>query len=178
LVIDVEKVDAARRGDKDSFAQVYESVAPDLYKVALYTLGNSHDAEDVVSETFMEAYKGIAKMREPTSFRAWIMKILSARCKHKIAEYIVGKNTFDIEDFSVTIAEEGDLAADVSEKATVLGAMAMLSEQERLIIVLSVVNGYTTKEISRILASPQGTVSSKMHRALGKLRKMLGQQSH
>jgi RNA polymerase sigma-70 factor (ECF subfamily) len=171
----VEKVDAARRGDKDSFAQVYESVAPDLYKVALYTLGNSHDAEDVVSETFVEAYKGIAKIREPASFRAWILKILSARCKHKIAEYIAGKSNFDIEDFSVTLVEEGDLAVDVAEKATVLKAMSMLSEQERLILVLSVVNGYTTKEISRILASPQGTVSSKMHRALSKLRKILGQ---
>jgi RNA polymerase sigma-70 factor (ECF subfamily) len=176
LVIDVEKIDAARRGDKDSFAQVYESVAPDLYKVALYTLGNSHDAEDVVSETFIEAYKGIAKIREPASFRAWILKILSARCKHKIAEYIAGKSNFNIEDFSVTVAEESDIAAEAAEKATVLKAMAMLSEQERLIIVLSVVNGYTTKEISRILASPQGTVSSKMHRALAKLRKMLGQK--
>jgi RNA polymerase sigma-70 factor (ECF subfamily) len=175
LVIDVEKVDAARRGDKESFAQVYESVAPDLYKVALYTLGNFHDAEDVVSETFMEAYKGIAKIREPASFRAWIFKILSARCKHKIAEYIAGKSNFNIEDFSVTLVEEGDLAADVAEKATVLKAMSMLGEQERLILVLSVVNGYTTKEISRILASPQGTVSSKMHRALAKMRKILGQ---
>ena len=173
MVVDVEKVDAARRGDKESFAQVYESIVPDLYKVALYTLGNAHDAEDVVSETFIEAYRGIAKLREPTSFRAWIMKILSTRCKHKIAEYIRGKNQFDWEAFSATLTEEGDISADVSEQITVKKALGQLSEAERMIIALSVINGYTTKEISQIMGSPHGTVSSKLHRALAKLRKML-----
>ncbi|MDL2234047.1 sigma-70 family RNA polymerase sigma factor [Ruminococcaceae bacterium OttesenSCG-928-L11] len=173
MVIDVEKVDAARRGDKDSFAQVYESIAPDLYKVALYTLGNAHDAEDVVSETFMEAYRGIAKLREPSSFRAWIMKILSTRCKHKISEYIKSKNSFDIEAFSLSLPADGDVSADVAEQLNVMKAMSRLSEQERLILVLSVINGYTTKEISRITGSPQGTISSKLHRSLAKLRKMI-----
>jgi len=173
LVFDIQKVDAARRGDKDSFAQVYESVSSDLYKVALYTLGNAHDAEDVVSETFIEAYRGISKLREPSSFRPWIMKILSARCKHKIADYIKGKNSFDIESFSASLVAEGDVSAEITEQITVMKAMAILSEQERLIIALSVMSGYTTKEISKILGSPPGTVSSKLHRALVKLRKIL-----
>jgi RNA polymerase sigma-70 factor (ECF subfamily) len=176
LVIDVQKVDAARRGDKESFAQVYESVAPDLYKVALYTLGNSHDAEDAVSDTFVEAYRGISKLREPSSFRAWIMKILSARCKNKIAEYIQGKNQFDLESFSLTLADDADISTDVSEHITVMKALSRLSEQERLIIALSVTGGYTIKEISRITGSPQGTISSKLHRALAKLRRMLEPQ--
>ena len=81
VVIDVNKVEAARDGDRESFAQVYECIAPDLYKVALYTLGNAHDAEDVVSEAFIEAYRGIANLRDPSSFKPWMMKILSVRCK-------------------------------------------------------------------------------------------------
>lgn len=173
MVIDFDKVDAARRGDKDSFAQVYESVAPDLYKVALYTLGNSHDAEDVVSEAFIEAYKGISKLRDPTSFRAWIMKILSTRCKHKIGDYIKGKNQFDIDTFIVTPSDEEDMSEGVSEQITVMQAMSLLNEQERLIIALAVVMGYTTKEVASMLGSPQGTISSKLHRALAKMRKML-----
>jgi RNA polymerase sigma-70 factor (ECF subfamily) len=178
LVIDVQKVDAARQGDKDSFAQVYECVAPDLYRVALYTLGNAHDAEDVVSETFIEAFKGIAKLRDPASFKAWIMKILSTRCKHKISDYIKGKNQFDIESFVVTLADDSDVSSDVSEQITVMQAMARLSEQERLIIALSVIKGYTTKEVSDMLGSPQGTISSKLHRALAKMRKILETQEN
>jgi len=173
VVIDTSKVEAARLGDKDCFAQVYESIASDLYKVALYTLGNAHDAEDVVSETFIEAYRGITNLRDVGSFRPWMMKILSVRCKRKVTEYVKHKNNFDIENFMATLSDEADLSLDVSEQVTVVAALARLNSSERQIIALSVLQGYTTKEIAQILGSPQGTVSSKLHRALAKLRKML-----
>lgn len=173
MVVDTNLVEAAKQGDKDSFARVYDSIASDLYKVALYTLGNAHDAEDVVSETFIEAYKGITRLRDSASFKPWMLRILSIRCKRKIAQYIQGKKTFDIEPFITTLSENSDVSSDVSEQVTVVAAMGRLSEQERQIIVLSVLHGYTTKEIAGILGSPQGTVSSKLHRALAKLRGML-----
>ena len=172
--IDIKQVEAAQRGDKDSFALVYDAIAPDLYRVALYTLGNPHDAEDVVSETFIEAYKGIANLRDPTRFKAWMMKILSVRCKRKIAEYIKGKRQMDIESFSLTLSDDSDLSNEVSEQVTLMQALARLSEQERLIIVLSVMQGYTSREIAVVMDTPQGTVSSKLHRSMVKLRKMLG----
>jgi len=173
VVIDINKVEAARGGDKDAFAQVYESIAPDLYKVALYTLGNAYDAEDAVSETFIEAYKGIVNLRDASSFKPWMMKILSVRCKRKISEYVKHKNTFDIENFMTSLSDEADLSSDVSDQVTVVGALSRLSAMERQIIALSVLQGYTTKEIAKILGSPQGTVSSKLHRSLAKLRRML-----
>ena len=173
MVIDTEKIEAARRGDKESFAQVYETIAPDLYKVALYTLGNAHDAEDVVSETFVEAYKGITKLRNASSFKPWMMKILSIRCKRKIGEYVRGKNIFDIESFGATLPDETNLSADVTEQVTVLDALSRLNPQERMIVTLSVLQGYTTKDIAAIMCSPLGTISSKMHRTFAKLRKML-----
>ena len=173
MTIDTEIVEAARLGNKQQFARVYDMVAPDLYRVALYTLGNAHDAEDVVSETFIEAYKGISGLRDPTSFKYWIMKILSARCKRKVAEYIKGKRLLDIDSFTATLSDNDDLANDVSEQVIVLEALGRLSEQERIIISLAVVEGYTTREVAQILGSPQGTISSKLHRALAKLRRML-----
>ncbi|MCL2857489.1 MAG: RNA polymerase sigma factor [Oscillospiraceae bacterium] len=173
VVIDVNKVEAARNGDKDCFAQVYECIAPDLYKVALYTLGNAHDAEDVVSETFIEAYRGIANLRDASSFKAWMMKILSVRCKRKVAEYVKHKNTFDIEGFMTTLSDESDIGTDISEQVTVVDALGRLNSKERQIIALSVLQGYSNKEIAQILGAPQGTVSSKLHRSLVKLRKML-----
>ena len=173
MVIDISKVEAARQGDKDCFAQVYESIASDLYKVALYTLGNAYDAEDAVSETFIEAYRGITNLRDASSFKPWMMKILSIRCKRKVTEYVKQKNTFDIENFTATLSDETDLSAEVSQQVTVVSALGRLSAQEREIIALSVLQGYTTKEIASILGSPQGTISSKLHRSLAKLRKML-----
>lgn len=173
LVIDAEKIEAAKLGDKESFAQVYEAIAPDLYKVALYSLGNTHDAEDVVSETFIEAYKGIGKLRNVGSFKPWMMRILSVRCKRKIAEYVKGKQVFDIDNYITTLSDDVDLSADVSEQITVMDALARLKPQERMILTLSVLQGYRIKDIALIMGSPQGTISSKMHRTLAKLRKIL-----
>lgn len=173
MVIDTKLVETAKQGDKDSFAQVYDMIAPDLYKVALYTLGNAHDAEDAVSEAFVEAYKGITKLRDAGSFKPWMLKILSVRCKRKIADYVKGKNVFDIEQFIPTLSGDGNMSAEVSEQVTVIQALGRLTVQERQIIVLSVIQGYTTREVAEILGSPQGTISSKLHRSLAKLRRML-----
>ena len=147
MVIDIEKIEAARKGDKDSFAQVYQSISSDLYKVAYYALGNSHDAEDAVSEAFVEAYKSIAKLRDAGSFKPWMMKILSIRCKRKIAEYVKGKAVFDIEGFMTTLADETDVSANVSEQITVMNAMSRLNHQERLIVVLSVFSAWMKEYI-------------------------------
>ena len=84
--VDVVLIEQAKRGDKDSFADLYEQVADELYRVALYTLGNVHDAQDAVSETFVEAYRGLGSLRDNAAFRAWIMRILTIRCKRKMGQ--------------------------------------------------------------------------------------------
>ena len=169
MKVNIEDVIQARAGNRESFELVYTAVAPDLYKVALYTLGNSHDAEDVVSETFLEAYKGIRNLRDENSFRPWIMKILSVRCKRKISDYIKGKGQLDIDELlDLSTGSDGQ-----TERTEVLTAMEMLTPEERTIVVLSVLQGYTIREIAQILSCPQGTVSSKLHRTLKKLRTML-----
>jgi len=167
--VDAGAVRRAKEGNIESFEMVYSQVAPDLYKVALYTLGNTHDAEDAVSETFLEAFKGIRNLRDENSFRPWIMKILSIRCKRRIGQYVKDKNSIDIDEILDLSSNEGD----PSQKAEVLTALDQLNHDERLIVVLSVLQGYTSKEIGSILSCPQGTVSSKLHRSLKKLRAML-----
>lgn len=173
MVIDVEAVRKARLGDQDSFAEVYQQIADDLYRVALYSLGNSHDAQDVVSETFIEAYKGLKNLRDENSFKPWIMRILSIRCKRKIGQYVSGRNELDIEDF-LDLSEEGEgLESQSTQKLALLHALDSLSSQEREIVALAVIQGYTVRETAEILGAPQGTVSSKLHRTLKKLRALL-----
>lgn len=173
MVVDVTAVKQARLGDKDSFAEVYQQIADDLYRVALYSLGNAHDAQDVVSETFIEAYKGIKNLRDDNSFKPWIMRILSIRCKRKIGQYITGRSEMDIEDF-LDLSEEGDgLEEKSTRKIALVNALETLTPQERQIIALAVVQGYTVRETAEILGAPQGTISSKLHRTLKKLRVQL-----
>ncbi len=174
MKIDIDKVIHAREGDKTAFAEVYDSVALDLYRVALYNLGNSYDAEDVVSETFIEAYKGIKNLREPESFKPWIMRILHIRCKRKITQYIKDKQTDDISEQLDLMDESINVEEDSTKKVVVTEALNSLHPEEKNIIILSVLQGYTTKEIGEILEVPHGTISSKLHRAYGKLRKIIG----
>ena len=84
--IDSQLVEGAKKGDSECFSQLYELVQDDLYKYALYALGNAHDAEDVVAETFLEAFRGISKLREADAFKGWIFKILSIRIKRRICQ--------------------------------------------------------------------------------------------
>lgn len=170
-MIDTEIVRSAKEGNQESFAQVYDMIAPELYRVALYTLGNEQDAEDAVSETFVEAYKGIKNLRDEGSFKRWMMTILSVRCKRHIAGYIKERKNIDIDD----ILEEPSVPDGVSQsdKISVWDAVGTLSEDERQIIMLATVQGYTTREVSEMLELPHGTVSSKLHRTLRKLRRIL-----
>ena len=158
----------AKDGDREAFGKLYESIANDLYKLALYMLGNKEDAEDAVSETFIEAFKGIKNLRNDSSFKPWIMRILSIRCKRKIGGYVKEKTNVDI-------AECLDISAQDNSEQTVMlwDALNSLSAEEREIIILSVVYGYKIKEISEIKDLPQGTVSSKIHRTMKKLQKLL-----
>lgn len=170
MVVDVETVRRARLGDKDSFAEVYQQIADDLYRVAFYTLGNSHDAQDVVSETFMEAFKGLRNLRDENSFKPWIMRILSIRCKRKIGQYVTGRGELDIDDFLDLSDDRESVEERSSQKIALLSVLERLSPQERQIVALAVVQGYTVRETAEILGAPQGTISSKLHRTLKKMR--------
>ena len=170
-MIDIELVKSAKAGNKESFARVYDLIAPELYKVALYTLGNAQDAEDAVSETFVEAYKGIANLRDEGSFKRWMMTILSVRCKRRISGYIKERKNVDIDEMLDTPAEPE--AVSQTDKISVWEAIHSLAEDERQIIMLATVQGYTTREVSEMMQLPHGTVSSKLHRTLKKLRRVL-----
>ena len=164
-----QDIERARDGDREAFGSLYEAVALDLYRMALYTLGDPQDAEDMVAETFLEAWKGIHNLRETDRFRQWMLRILSVRCKRRVARYIQEKGNIDIDDY----LEEG-VPDTGGPRAEVRDAMARLAPDERQIVLLSVLEGYTMREIAGMLGLPQGTVSSKLHRTLKKLRQMLG----
>ena len=76
MKLDTALVLEAQKGGQEGFTKLYQAVAPSLYRTALYTLGNSHDAEDVVSETFIEAYRGLSGLRDPQAFMPWIYRIV------------------------------------------------------------------------------------------------------
>ena len=169
----------AIKGDKNSFADLYYCCYKDFYNFALYILGNPEDAADVVSDTFVEIWKGIDKLRDPSSFSAWAFRILSTRCKKEIKIIIQKRGTYNIDDLIETPSENsGNIEEDIAESASLASALSKLDSEERMIIVLSVLHGYTNKEIAEMIGKPLGTVGSKLHRTYAKLREMLGGENN
>ncbi len=170
-MFDINAVNMAIKGDTKSFETLYDNLSLELYKYAYYILGNEHDAEDVVSETFIEAMKGIKNLKHPETFKSWMFKILSARVKRKISTYVRDKKNMDLDDASAMALGTEDF--NTVENVMLQKALQEITPEERSILLLSTVQGYTTKEVAGMLELPQGTVSSKLHRTLKKLRKMM-----
>lgn len=154
------------------FEQYYRQVYKDLYRFALYTLGNPQDAEDAVSEAVVDAYQGFAKLKNQEAFRAWIFKILTVKCKRILKAYV--HKTVELE----TSGADRDVQEwNVEESRDVRDAFWALNSEERLIISMSVFGGYNSKEIGESLMLKDVTVRSKRKRALEKMEKRLERRS-
>ena len=154
----------------DTFTKLYSEVAKDLYRLALYFLKNKEDAEDIVGEAVLDAYRQIESLREESLFKNWIVKILTNKCKMKLKEYAFYK-----EKTSDNIVELSDERAkreshrDEFNRIELKELLMELENEERFIICLSFFEGYKGDEIAELLGLKPATVRSKKQRALAKL---------
>ena len=143
----------AQQGSSDAFSKLYGTVYKDMYHIALYSLRNSHDAADAVSDTVLDAFCSIKKLKDPDCFRGWIMKILSAKIKR------IQRNYFDV---------PGELKDDTSisefdfESVELRESIDRLNTGSRLLLSLSVLGGYSSEEISKICDIKASTVRSRL----------------
>ena len=155
-------VKLARSGDSAAFARLYSLVYEDFYHIALYSLRSSHDACDAVSETVLDAFCSIGKLRDEKAFRGWIMKILSAKIKQKQREYFS-----DTAELNEDILPEKDFGY---ENVELKDAVERLDPQSRLILSMSALGGYTGDEISAVCGLKPATVRSRLARIKERLR--------
>ncbi len=160
----------ARNGHTASFCKLYELYYKDMYRFAYYMLGNVQDAEDVISETVLDAFTGIKKLKKPERFKAWIFKILSTKCKRQIAVYAADRKQKKEDMDNMPLSREDHPYA---EQLDIRSAFAALNETERTVISLMVFGGYNSKETAKILNSTEGTVRSSKSRAFAKMSKYL-----
>lgn len=163
----LQQIKKAKSGDPEAFAALYRAYYADLYRFALYTLKNPDDAEDAVSETVIDAFATIRKLRSDTSFKAWIFKILSAKCKRQFG------SRRDLSADAIENFRDGDGSVDLAELMDVRNSFFGLRDEERLIISMHVFAGYTSMEIAQILQINANTVRSKESRALKKMMEQL-----
>lgn len=153
--------------DAKAFTELYRSVYKELYRFALCMMKHPQDAEDAVSEAVISAYENIHKLKKDEAFKAWIFTILANVCRKKLK----AKERTESELKPEHIA--GGDNADNGLREDVQNAFFILSEEERLVVSLSVFGGYNSKEIGTILNLNANTVRSKRSRALEKMSLIL-----
>ncbi len=160
----------ATGGDQAAFCTLYGAYKDKLYRYALYRLGNPEDAEDAVSDCVVSAYRQMDKLKKPEAFSSWLFRILYCACNALIKAQMQQRKMVDINDI------EGVLRTDMQQtvdKTELQQALDMLKEQEREIVLLSVISGLSSKEIAAITDLTPGAVRSKLSRSLKKMREFL-----
>lgn len=169
---DLEKlVREAQTGNGKAFASVYSFYATDLYKFALWFTGNSADAQDCVQEAVLLSFQNISKLQKPSAFRSWMFRILSNVCKNRLTDPAVRLCSVSIHEVQET-ADDIDFT-DTGISLELRDALSRLSDDERQIVLLSVIGGYKSGEIGKMLDMTAGSVRSKLSRSLDKLRDIL-----
>lgn len=166
----LQLVRRAQKGDAEAFADLYRDIYQNLYRFALYMLGNPADAEDAVSDAVTDAWMTIGKLRNEEAFDGWVFRILSNKCRRKRKEYV--NKPLEWKE------EIGDIAGadDLAENLHLRRVFGELDDEERMIISMHVFGGYTSREISEITGMNANTVRSRESRALKKMAEKLERQ--
>lgn len=157
----------ARQGDSRAFGLLYSEIRIELFRFALYVLKNSSDAEDAVQSASISAFRKIGMLKKEDSFKSWYFKILFNECKNLLSEKS-RKYELPQEDMTLFFRDEASFEGNFFVKEM----LSSFSHEDRSVIVLSVLEGYSSKEIGEILGMNPATVRSKLSRLLIKLRKM------
>jgi RNA polymerase sigma-70 factor (ECF subfamily) len=174
--------------DKARFADAAMQYMPSLYTAAMRMTRNPADAEDLVQETYLKAYRAYGGFEEGTNLKAWLYRILtnsyinSYRSRRRRPEETDVDNVEDLYLYRRLSAEaggEGRSAEDeVLERFTddeVKAAIESLPDVFRIAVLLADVEGFSYKEIADITDVPIGTVMSRIHRGRRALQKALGE---
>jgi len=173
--------------DQDRFTDLAMEYMPALYSAALRMTRNPADAEDLVQETYLKAYRAFGGFTEGTNLKAWLYRILtntfinsyrSAKRRPEIAD------VEDVEDLYLyrRLAPTGgadpgrsaeDLALERFTDDDVKAALESLPDAFRIAVLLADVEGFSYKEIADITDVPIGTVMSRIHRGRRALQKAL-----
>jgi RNA polymerase sigma-70 factor, ECF subfamily len=170
---------------KNSFENIAFEHMDSLYSTALRLTRNTEEAEDLVQDTYLRAFRFFEKFEEGTNFKAWIFKILMNTFINKYRKKVKTPQHVDLEkvDYGLKSEQKSDLKDEWSgydeEKYNELfdddirGALTQLSEEFRIVILLADVEDFSYKEIAQMIDRPIGTVMSRLFRGRRILQKFL-----
>ncbi|HUT28800.1 MAG TPA: sigma-70 family RNA polymerase sigma factor [Sedimentisphaerales bacterium] len=157
-----------QRGEKEAFELIVELWQRPLLVFAVRYLDHEIEALDAVQETWVSVIKGLNKLQNPSLFVSWLFRILINKCVDRMREK--QKQEHLLKDAYI----KHDSSEISNENEPLSQAIHRLSDEHRVLIVLRFGHGLQIGQIAAMLNIAEGTVKSRLHRALARLREILG----
>ncbi|QOV13188.1 sigma-70 family RNA polymerase sigma factor [Viridibacillus arvi] len=156
-----ELAQQAIKGDDTAFLAIMQLYKNDLYRTAYAFLKNEHDAIEAVQEVTVRAYQKIHTLKEPAYTKTWLIRIMINYCQNQIAK---NKRFTSNEKLQEIATMDDTRFLELNE------AMASLSKKDQQLITLKYLQNTKIKDIAVLENIPEGTVKSRLHKALQSLR--------
>jgi RNA polymerase sigma-70 factor (ECF subfamily) len=176
LASDAELVQEMARGKTDALAKLYDVHAPVMLALAQRILGSKNDAEDLVHDVFLEAWRRAADYDpERGTVRAWLVlrtrsRAIDSRKSAKVSRTVSVGDTGWLE----RLLGGADDVSGSADRDLVRRTLRELPEDQRMVLLLGYFEGLSSSEIAARLATPIGTVKSRVAKGLSRLREALG----
>jgi len=168
----------SRSRQVDRFEVLLRPFIPYLYQLAWRFTGTQADAEDLVQDLLSKLYPRLKELEKLENLRAWLAKVLYRQYVDQLRLH--SRTPVKLADTGMTSDEELDIPVSIEpdqEQAQLISQierlLPQLNEDQRLLLILHDVEGYTLKEIQAMTETPVGTLKSRLNRARKKLRELM-----
>ncbi len=156
-----------KNGDERAFEALYKRLSGGLFNYCVRLLGDWHSAEDVLVETFVKLAK--SNLNDQGNLKAWMYRVATNACYSLFRKRKTELKYLE----SAYRAYADDRTPGFVREMAVQKLLSALPEHQRMVVILRFYEKMTLKEIAEVLCCPLGTVKSRMHQALRKLRSLV-----
>lgn len=187
-----EMIENCKAGDEKAFAEIVFHNQKKVFNIAYRMLGNLEEAKDLAQEVFISVFESIKDLKEEAKFDAWLTQITLNHCRNRW-KYLKRRQYFNSDSLDDPVeTEDGNMPraiVDPSENPETLYEKKMvqqfiqrgllkLKEDQRELLVLRDLQGFSYGEMGVLLGLPEGTIKSKLHRARMDLKGILERAAH
>jgi RNA polymerase sigma-70 factor (ECF subfamily) len=170
---DRELVYAARTGDEGAFDALFHRYRDGIFRLSLAITKDPQAADEIVVDTFARAYRALARLEPDDTLRPWLYRVAINESYDRRPRAGVAASSLDDAAEEVAAAEERSpsvLAEREEQRRIVLASLDTLDDKHRTVVVLHYLSELALAEIALIVGAPVGTVKSRLHYGLRRLR--------
>jgi RNA polymerase sigma-70 factor (ECF subfamily) len=187
-----EVIEGCKAGDDKAFSEIVLTYQKKVFNIAFRMLGNREEAKELSQEVFLSVLDSIKELREEVKFESWLTQITLNHCRNRW-KYLKRRQYFKTDSLDDPIeTEDGEMERQVLDPSDnpetllekkmirqfVQRGLSKLKEDQREMIVLRDLQGYSYEELGKLFSLPEGTIKSRLHRARMDLKEILERSVH